>query len=135
MSTNTALPRHEYHPNAYRFVFEALRFTQDRLDRATGLTSEDEADAHISGPELLDGIRQLGQKQFGWLTKTVFNQWGVNSTDDFGRIVFELIERGEMRKTDQDHLTDFFGVYDFTEAFELDYQFDTSEAFTSQSTD
>ena len=30
------------------------------------------------------------------MARTVFRCWGVRSTDDFGRIVFELVERGEM---------------------------------------
>ena len=49
--------------------------------------------------------------------------------DDFGRIVFELIECGEMRKTDRDQLTDFFGVYDFDQALVRDYLIDTDGAF------
>jgi len=116
-----------YHPLAYKFLFSALRFTQERLgrDRTT------EATGHISGPELLDGIRQLGLQHFGMLCLHVFKSWGISSTDDFGHIVFQLIEAGEMRKTPNDQLTDFFGVYDFRKAFVDDYTLDTSEAFRS----
>ena len=115
-----------YHPLAYKFVFSSLRFTQEQLgrDRAT------EATGHISGPELLDGIRRLGLQHFGMLSIAVFKTWGIESTDDFGRIVFQLIEAGEMRKTANDQLTDFFGVYDFTKVFSEDYTLDTSEAFS-----
>ena len=51
------------------------------------------------------------------------------ATDDFGHIVFELIERGEMRKTEHDQLSDFFGVFDFHKAFMDDYSIDTSSVF------
>ena len=119
--------RLKYHPDAYRFVFEALQFAQERLQR-TAQDADDES-AHISGPELLDGVRELALKKFGMLSRTVFRHWGVKSTDDFGRIVFELIDRGEMRKTDRDQLTDFFDVYDFEQALVRDYLIDTDAAF------
>jgi uncharacterized repeat protein (TIGR04138 family) len=75
----------------------------------------------------------LAVERFGLLTTTVFGRWGVASTADFGRIVFELVERGEMRKTERDQLSDFFGVYDFHEVFDHGYQIDTSKAFQRQS--
>ncbi len=119
--------RLKFHPDAYRFVFDALQFTQEQLKKSAQ-DAEDES-AHISGPELLEGVRDLGLKKFGMLAKTVFQHWGVKSTDDFGRIVFELIECGEMRKTDRDQLTDFFGVYDFDQALVRDYSIETDVAF------
>lgn len=118
----------KYHPNAYQFIFSALRYTQQML----GKTTEPEqvsAEAHISGVELLEGIRELGLREFGLLARTVFAGWGVESTEDFGRIVFELVERGEMRKTENDRLDDFVGVYDFREALDSGYQIDCSAAF------
>ncbi len=115
-----------YHPLAYKFVFSALRFTQEQLgrDRAT------EATGHISGRELLDGIRRMGLQHFGMLSIPVFNTWGIHSTDDFGHIVFQLIDAGEMRKNSDDQLTDFCGVYDFSKVFNDDYTLDTSEVFS-----
>lgn len=130
MSTTSKTPvqRLRYERNAYQFVFDALQHTQRRLDRKGGADVDEEA-AHITGPELLDGIRSLAIDRFGLLTTTVFRRWGVRSTDDFGRIVFELVERGEMRKTDRDRLSDFFDVYDFEEVFDRGYDIDTSRAF------
>ena len=115
-----------YHPLAYKFVFSSLRFTQEHLGR----DSATEATGHISGPELLDGIRRLGLQHFGMLSIAVFKNWGIHSTDDFGRIVFQLIEAGEMRKTANDQLADFFDVYDFAKVFAEDYTLDTREAFS-----
>lgn len=119
----------KYHPEAYRFVDNALRYAQKQLGRAQQEESDTDSDAHITGQELLEGIRTLALKQFGLLTQTVFHYWGIHSTDDFGRIVFDFIERGAMRKTDRDQLHDFFDVYDFNEVFDRDYQIDTSPAF------
>ena len=131
MSTThkTAGPRLRFHINAYRFLFAALRVTQERLGRDHIQGPEDEA-AHISGQELLAGVRELATEKFGLLAETVFHHWGIHSTDDFGRMVFELIERGEMRKTEHDQLSDFYDVYDFHDVFYHQYQIDVSEALT-----
>ncbi len=128
MPAPTTISGLKFQPQAYQFVFEALHYAQQNLNRGLSEDPEDEA-AHISGQELLEGVRLLGQEQFGMLAKTVFEQWGVKKTEDFGRIVFELIERGDMRKTDRDHLEDFCNVFDFETALERDYRIDTSKAF------
>lgn len=123
-------PRLRFHPNAYQFVSAALRYTQQQLGRNAARGADDE-DAHISGRELVYGISDLAQEKFGLLTLTVFRHWGVQCTDDFGRIVFELIERGEMKKTERDQLCDFFDVYDFEAVLDRGYRIDTSKAFQS----
>lgn len=130
ITKRTPRPRLKYAPQAYLFISEALRVAQDELGRISSGEPDDDS-AHISGPELLEGVRILGLKQFGMMAPVVFRSWGVMSTDDFGRIVFELIERGDMRKTDRDQLTDFFGIYDFADAFQRNYQIDVSRAFKS----
>ena len=123
---NERLP---YHRNAYDFLFEALRYTQETLDRGVVTDGVSEDSAHISGKELLEGVRQLAIEKYGLLTQTVFRYWGVNSTEDFGRIVFDLIERGEMRKTERDQLGDFVDIYQFQKAFDEDYEIDVRDAF------
>lgn len=133
MSTtgNSTHPRLRYHPNAYRFLFAALRRTQNDLGRSHSEGPDDD-EAHISGQELVEGIRRFALDQFGWLAITVFREWGITTTGDFGRMVFELIERGEMRKTDQDQIEDFYGLFDFEEAFCDRYQFNVKHAFSAK---
>ena len=125
----TPIQGRRFHSQAYDFVFSALRFTQEHLGRRAESPHVEEEGAHITGQELLEGIRRFGSSRFGLLTNTVFRHWGIYTTGDFGRIVFELIERGEMRKTERDHLEDFFNVYDFDDAFDRDYVIDTRQAF------
>ena len=131
MSTTqkTPLPRLRYHPNAYRFLFTALRRSQQNLGRAH-LHGSDDDQAHITGPELLEGIREFALEQFGLMARTVFHCWSIHTTDDFGRMVFDLIEKGEMRKTDSDQVSDFSEVFDFEEALDNQYQIDVSHAFS-----
>ncbi len=78
---------------------------------------------------MLEGIRHFALENFGLLTLTVFHRWGIRGTGDFGRIVFELIDRGELRKTDRDQLSDFYAVYDFEDVFDREYLINTSIAF------
>lgn len=122
--THFSAPRLRYHTDAYEFVFDALRYTQELLHRSPdGLDGDiDEESAHISGRELLDGIRKYALDQFGLMTRTVFSTWGITCTEDFGRMVFELVDEGRMRKTDRDDISDFYEVYDFADVFDRDYE-------------
>lgn len=120
----------KYAPAAYEFVDAALRFTQKKFGKHVVARNEPPPDdAHISGQQLLEGIRDLALREFGMLTPLVFRHWGIQCTEDFGRIVWEQIEQGRMRKTDRDQFTDFSAGYDFEDVFCLNYKIDTSAAF------
>jgi uncharacterized repeat protein (TIGR04138 family) len=97
---------------AYLFLREALDFTQKIIGK-----ENKGAIRHVSGQELLDGIRQFGLQQFGPMTATVFEEWGVKNCRDFGDIVFNMVEIGLLAKTDKDSRDDFQNGYDFTDAF------------------
>ncbi len=101
-----------YGRGAYHFVREALDHTQAML-----LRRGEPVPRHVSGRELLDGIRAYALDQFGPMTCTVFEDWGILSCDDFGEIVFNLIDLQILSKTDQDLREDFKGGFDFAEAF------------------
>jgi len=100
-------------PEAFFFIYEALDFTVKHLDR----------EGHVAGRELLMGIRDLALENFGYLAKTVLNAWGVKKTEDFGRIVFMLVENDLMGKTENDSIDDFVNVYDFDDAFVRGFKF------------
>ncbi|MBI4566622.1 MAG: hypothetical protein HY716_18245 [Planctomycetes bacterium] len=100
-----------YSIDAYGFIFEALEYTLKRQGRPSG---------HVSGRELLEGIRDYALEQFGGLASLVFECWGVHATDDFGEIVFNLVEAGLMGKTENDRREDFRNIYDFGDAFRFD---------------
>ena len=120
-------PRLLFHPHAYVFVSESLKTAQELVSRQV-VDRLDETH-HITGPELLEGVRILGLRLYGLMAPVVFRHWGLSSTDDFGRIVFEMIDRGDMRKSDSDQLSDFHGVYSLDESFAHDYKIDVSKAF------
>ncbi len=120
--------RLRFHREAYDFVRQALRFTQEMLGREAAANVDDER-AHISGQELLEGIRVMALRQFGMMAPSVFAHWGVHATEDFGRIVFELVECEEFRRTERDQPSDFSDVYTFDDVFHRRYEVDTSKAF------
>jgi uncharacterized repeat protein (TIGR04138 family) len=121
-------PRYAY--EAYQFVYAALEHTQKRLGRKPPREAgaEPAAQYHVSGPELLDGVRDLALREFGLMARTVFRLWGINRTDDFGEIVFNLVESNLMSKTDKDHRTDFHNIYDLDEALVKNYRILLDEA-------
>jgi len=96
-----------YKPEAYVFVHDAMGHTWARLDQRR----------HVTGRELLDGIKDLALKRYGPMARAVLNSWGIRTTDDFGAIVFNLVDAGALSKTEEDHIEDFHSVYDFEETF------------------
>ncbi len=119
-------PRYAY--EAYEFVFYALHHTQKLLDREPPASdNEAEPQHHVSGPELLEGIRDLALREFGRMARTVFHLWGIERTADFGEIVFNLIESGMMSKTTEDNRRDFHDVYDLDRALVEGFRFQLDE--------
>lgn len=103
----------QYKIEGYSFLLSALNFTVSKLEKPR----------HVSGPELLDGIRLFALDQFGPLARNVLNHWGVYQTVDFGNMVFALIEVDLMRKNDDDSIEDFKNGFDFETAFEAKCSF------------
>ena len=102
-----------------RFAREAYHFTREALDYTQKLISRENKGTvrHVTGQELLDGIRQFALHQFGPMTVTVLAEWGIRNCKDFGEIVFNMVETGLLAKTDRDSRDDFQNGYDFTDAF------------------
>jgi uncharacterized repeat protein (TIGR04138 family) len=103
-----------YKEGAYSFVMEALSFTQKKFHNPR----------HLCGEELLDGIRELLLRKFGPMTMSVLKHWGIKRTEDFGNIVFNLVENKVLSKTEDDSIDHFRNGYDFTEVFHYGYRKD-----------
>lgn len=109
-----------YHRDAYYFVRDALDVAQKKFTKPSGRTGADKP-AHVSGQQLLEGIRAHALEQFGPLTLMVLDEWGVRRGEDFGEIVFNMVESSLLGKTEKDSREDFKGGYDFHEAFRKPY--------------
>ena len=70
----------------------------------------------------MDGMRQYALENYGPMAKTLLNEWGVSSTEDFGEIVFNLVENNLLAKTEEDSREDFGNGFDFDKAFITPYQ-------------
>jgi uncharacterized repeat protein (TIGR04138 family) len=104
-----------YPVEAFAFVREGLSFTVERVHQQPGALEK--LDHHVSGQQLCFGLRDLAIEKFGLLAPLVLSHWKISRTDDFGRIVFAMIDAGLMSRTDEDTADDFRAVYDFDEAF------------------
>jgi uncharacterized repeat protein (TIGR04138 family) len=101
-----------YQRDGYIFLRDALDFTTKQQKKVKGVSVR-----HVTGPELLDGVRRYALKEFGPMVMTVFDSWGIHSCEDIGHMVFNLIAAGVFGKTEEDSIKDFKSVYDFEEAF------------------
>jgi uncharacterized repeat protein (TIGR04138 family) len=101
-----------YQRDAYAFVSQALNYTGEKIERK----------GHITGRELCEGLRDFALREFGRLARTVLESWGVRSSEDIGEIVFNMVDVGLLKKTDEDTREDFAGALDFTEAFDRGFR-------------
>jgi len=107
-----------YKPDAYEFVLQGLTFTQKKFKKPASYNAKHSIEqAHVSGGQLAAGLRDFAINQYGALAHRVLTYWGINQTEDFGNIVFSMIEKKLLSKTEDDRLADFSSVYDFKEAF------------------
>ena len=84
-------------PEAYRFVMRALGHTFEMLGEKR----------HVTGRELVDGFRDLLRRECREMSPWLLRQWGVKTSIDIGRIVFDLIELKVLSKRDEDTIEDF----------------------------
>ncbi len=120
-----------YHRDAYMFIREALDHTQRMVNKSSKSEKGEKGESrqaagddlaegkvrHVTGQELLNGVRAYALDQYGPMTLTVLNEWGVRKCEDFGELVFNMVENHLLAKTKKDSRDDFKGGYDFTEAF------------------
>lgn len=101
-----------YQREAYSFLRDALEFTIKKRRKASK-----ESPSDLSGSDLLDGFRIFALKECGPMTKTVLEYWGVETCEDIGNLVFNLVDAGVFSKTERDSIEDFRSGFDFESAF------------------
>lgn len=102
-----------YEAGAYLFLRRALDHTLKEIcERESSRRPR-----HVTGQELCVGIRDYALQEYGPMTRTLLENWGIHRTEDFGQMVYNLVEFGIFGKTETDSLSDFERVYDFEVAF------------------
>ena len=101
------------------YALDAYQFVRAGLDKAQKkrFRSPQTVPAQISGAELLDALRELAAERFGKRAKAILNKWGIFKCEDFGEIVFKMVEAGILTKHEKDSKSDFQDGYDFDTAF------------------
>lgn len=118
-----AVARTRYPLDAFLFVQRGLDHTVRAIhgepDDDESLLLEDPAQSsrHVSGAQLCEGLREYTLQQYGLMSATVLRHWGICRCEDFGKIVFAMVESGMMHKTEGDTIHDFENLFDFREAF------------------
>ena len=108
---------------AYVFLRQALDFCH-RSEIKAGKKAripEKTGENHISVAQLLDGIRQYALHEYGPMSMMVLNAWGIRSSQDFGEIVFKMVEHRLLSVTEQDTREEFAKGFDFFEAFRVPF--------------
>jgi uncharacterized repeat protein (TIGR04138 family) len=94
-----------YPLEAYEFVRKAIREHQQKEP------------GDVSARELLQAIKGLALEKFGKGARKALAQWKIFRTEDFGEIVFEMVDAGVLSKNPDDSKEDFANGFGFEEAF------------------
>jgi uncharacterized repeat protein (TIGR04138 family) len=103
-----------------RYRIEAYEFVREAVNEALLMKDpvrETFTRANIPAKELLDVLRVFALLRFGKEAKQRLNGWGVKSCEDFGEIVFNLVDVGLLGKRPSDRKEDFQDGYNFDDAF------------------
>ena len=117
-----------YSPEAFYFLFDALELAV-KLAGKDGLQG---AARHVTGQEVLRGMREHALASFGPLAANVWRSWGVRETMDWGRIVFLLVDHSLLKRQDDDSVEHFREGFDFDAAFVDGYREKLAELFQAQ---
>lgn len=102
-----------YEAGAYELIRQSLDYTLAKCLKK----SKKRVNMHVSGRELLNGLKDFVLEQYGPMAMALLEQYGIRSGRDVGNIVFNLVEYRVFGKTEEDSIDDFNDCYDFREAF------------------
>jgi len=107
-----------YSPYAFQFLFEGL----DHAVKLHKRHQREGAARHVSGQELIEGMKAYARELFGPLAAYVWRTWGIRETIDWGNIVFLLVDAELLTRQDGDTLDDFRSGFDFDREFVETYE-------------
>ncbi len=120
-----------YPNDAYLFALESLEYARAqkklRASKSRGRARTRVAANHVTGGELCKGACELALSQYGLLARSILFGWGVRKTADLGNIIYNMIDAGELEKTESDSQADFDDVLDLDEALRIDQNLPTGD--------
>lgn len=117
----------QYPIEAYYFVRDALSYAGDSLELNNQFHHDNDfeeltEDHHLTGQQLCEAIREFAVNQFGYMSRIVLKSWGIDTTSNFGDIVYKMIDIGLMKKSAHDERSHFDDVYNFEVAFDEQFE-------------
>jgi uncharacterized repeat protein (TIGR04138 family) len=109
-------------PEDLRVRSETGELPPDIIKKIQQLGGPEKLNRHVSGAQLCHVIRDVARERWGLMARGVLSRWGVQSTEDFGQIVFALVNNGWLQKEPTDSIADFDHVFSFAEAFDQSYE-------------
>lgn len=111
--------RHPQYPRAaYVFVGTAVHEIAVKiLKHHSDSDEKSNRSRHITGQELVLGLKDLLLKRYGRLAIDVLRHWHISETLDFGKIVYFLVEVQLLSVSPEDSFEDFRDVYSFSDVF------------------
>lgn len=115
-----------YAPAAFYFINEVVAVTVKWLQSGemtprdvTASRGEGGNNFHISGYELLEGMRRLALERWGMMACSVLACWGIHRSEDVGEIVFLMVDDPllQWKRREADTKADFADGYDFARVF------------------
>src|SRR5207245_6894375 len=91
-----------YRREAYLFIKEALDHTQRMIGKQNRGRLR-----HVTGQELLAGIRDFALAHYGPMALTLLGEWGIRKDGGFGDVVFNMIDVVWLAQTDKGRRGDF----------------------------
>jgi len=119
-----------YPPEAFAFLHDGLGHAVKGAYGGRPVEVQDpeqETARHVTGEQLCCAMRDLAIERWGRLARTVLTRWNIHATIDFGNMVYLLGDNSFMRKTDDDSIEDFRGVFGFDEAFNVEVDLRTDQ--------
>lgn len=104
-----------YEKGAFYYIAKAIESSHEKIKK------KEKRKRHISGSELVEEIVNMAKEEYGYLAKTVFDEWGIKTTEDIGEIVFIMVKNGILSAQKSDSKDDFKNLFDFAKVFERDY--------------
>ena len=108
--------RTRYPLKAFEFVRLGLEYTVHRIHAQP--ESLDEQQRHVTGEQLSLGLRDYALEKYGLLARYMLAQWNIHRTEDFGQIVFAMVNGNLMQASPGDSVHDFDHVFEFDKHFQ-----------------
>ena len=99
-----------FHPEAYSFINDAVIYTVSQIN-----TQKERSERHISGFQLLEGIKDFAVSQFGPMAYEVLSSWGLKDSLSIGYVVFNMVDHQLLGKSENDSISDFDNAFDLKE--------------------